>query len=406
MPKKSFQDIAKVKKVISPKVEYAPEIEKKNKSLWLVAVFSIIFLFFAISFLLASAKITIYPKIKKILVNQEFSAIKNSHNDSDLSFDLVVLSGDESKSIYAEEERDYLEKAKGVVILYNNFSKNSQKFSINTKIEGTNGLIYKTDEAVVVPGQNIDGTPGSVEVPISAFNPGAEYNSDPIDFKIIGFKGTNKYEKFFGRSKDKIQGGLKGKSRQPSQESKQKAIAELSDSLKIKLYEKAINQIPSGYLLFKDAILLKVDDTSFEQATENGQVKVSIKGTMYGYILNENKLTDSIVKAAIADFVDSDVYIPDIKNLTFSLNNKDVIPSSDISNLSFNISGSVNVFWKFDSSSLSKELMGKNKKDFNQILSKYPNISTADMSISPMWKSSFPSKSKDIEILVKYENNS
>lgn len=404
MAKNSFQDITKVKKT-PPVVEYSVEVEKNYKSLWFVAAFSIVFLFFAISFIFASAKVSVFPKIKKILINQDFSAIKNSNNSADLSFDLIVLSGDDSKNIQAGEEKDYLEKAKGIVILYNNFSKNSQKFSANTKLEGMNGLIYKIDKAVVVPGQNIDGTPGSIEVSISAEKEGAEYNSDPIDFKIVGFKGTAKYEKFFGRSKDKIEGGLKGRSRQAKEEDKQKAIAELSDSLKVKLYEKAINQIPNGYLLFKDAVILKVDENDSMQATEDGQVKIKIKGTLYGYILNENKLTNNIVKAAIPDFDNSDVYIPDIKNLTFSLNNKDSMSSFDVLDLSFNISGSANVFWKFDSSNLAKELMGKDKKDFDQVLSLYPNISTAEMSISPIWKSSFPSKSKDIEINVKYENN-
>ena len=48
------------------------------------------------------------------------------------------------------------------------------------------------------------------------------------------------------------------------------------------------------------------------------------------------------------------------------------------------------------------DLLGKKKADFNDAMSQYSNIDSADLSISPIWALSFPDKSKDINIIVNY----
>src|SRR6185436_19331087 len=93
---------------------------------------------------------------------------------------------------------------------YNNYSTASQNLDIDTRLEGSNGKIYKTKTKIVIPGMK-DGKTGSVEVKVYASVAGPEYNSAPLDFKIFGFKGTPKYSKFYGRSKGALSGGAKGK---------------------------------------------------------------------------------------------------------------------------------------------------------------------------------------------------
>ena len=66
------------------------------------------------------------------------------------------------------------------------------------------------------------------------------------------------------------------------------------------------------------------------------------------------------------------------------------------------MSGDIKIIWEIDARELADDLLGKQKKDFNQILSQYPNIDTADVNIRPFWKRSFPEKTKDIEVIVNY----
>ena len=66
------------------------------------------------------------------------------------------------------------------------------------------------------------------------------------------------------------------------------------------------------------------------------------------------------------------------------------------------MSGNTKIVWKFDTGKLMGELLGKSKQDFNQILLQYPNIDSADLVVSPIWRNSIPDKSKNIKITVNY----
>lgn len=382
------------------------EGDKRNNNhssaIWIVALASLVFLFFAISFLFAGAKITINPKIKEVTLNENMSAVKDSNDNTELAFDLVALPGEETKEIKGVEEKDYLEKAKGTVVIYNAFSAASQRLTIETRLEGSNGKIYKTDSEVVVPGMK-DTVPGSIEMGIHATDPGEEYNSGPLDFKIFGFKGTPKYEKFYARSKGDITGGLKGKSRQISEADKVAAKGELTATLKEKLFKKAEDQIPEGFIFYKDAVFLNIDGESADSTPKDGDtVTYHLKGTLYGFLFNEKKLTNKIVTTVIDKYDGSEVYIPNIKNLVFSLSDKENVNFKEVNQINFSLSGPAKIVWKFDDANLLSQVLGKSKSDFNQILTEYPNVDSADVVIKPAWKMSFPDKAKDIKVIVNY----
>jgi hypothetical protein len=383
------------------------EIKQNNKKskyrIYLVAFISILFLLFALSFLFSGAKITLTPKVREItLNNQNLSAIKDS-NTQDLSFDLVVISGEESKTIQGGGEKDVAISAKGIVLVYNSFSSSPQTLDINTRLEGSNGKIYKTDKKVIVPGMTKDEKPGSVQVGIYGENAGVEYNSSPLDFKIFGFKGTSKYSKFYARSKGEIVGGFKGKSSVISELDKTSAISELKTTLETKLIKKVSDQIPSGFILFKDAIFTKVDDKDITFIPDkDSMVLANIKGTVYGLLFNEKKLTKKLAQDIIEKYNGEEIYIPNIKDLVFTLLDKENISFTEVKNINFTLNGTPKIIWKVDEEKLINDVLGKKKSDFNQILRQYPNIDTAVLVLRPFWKSSFPDQSKSIEVIVNY----
>jgi hypothetical protein len=419
MPRNLLQDMKKVEtikrnKISDKDVSFVSRINRididdsegkktggSHYTLWIVVLISLVFLFFALSFLFSKATITIDPKIKTLSLNQNLSAVKNSNTDK-LPFDLVVLSDQESKTIEGGEEKDLKESARGKVLLYNKFSSSPQSLLIDTRLEGSNGKIYKTKTKTVIPGMSKDGTPGKVSVDIYASAPGEEYNSVPLDFKILGFKGTSKYSKFDGRSVGDITGGFIGRSRQVTDMQKTEAEKELKINLENKLFNKVTNQIPEGFILFKEATFLNIDDSDISPISENGSVTINVKGTLYGFIFNEKKLTEKIIKFLIPDHDGSEVYISNIKDLTFNLSNEESIIFNDVTNIDFNIYGVQKIVYKFDSAKLSSDLLGKDKDYFNQILSQYPNVESASLSIRPIWKSSFPEKIKNIKVIVNY----
>ena len=427
MPRHTLEDMVKIKRVQTPqgdqrKIFYSEpsrarpprddlfEREPKKKAsynlLWLVALISVVALFFAISFLFSNATVTVNPKIKDFVLNKTFTATKEESADG-LSYDLVVLSGEEKKEVAAGEEKDYLEYAKGSVLIYNSFSSTTQTFSVDTRLLGSNGKIYKTGSKVTVPGLGNNGLPGKISVDIYGEKVGEAYNSPPLDFTILGFKGTPKYTKFKVMSVGEIAGGLSGKSRQVSDADKTNAIKELADTLGAKLFTKAKNQIPKEFILLKDATYLNIDERTMTPSATPGNFTLDVRGTFNGILFNKEKLTREVVKAFSVGNTDTDVsntYVSNIETLSFSDSNLDSTNISNAGDITFTLTGSVKIVWQVNAEKLIGDLLGRNKKEFTQILAQYPNIDSADLQVKPVWQSSLPSKSQKIKIIVNYPN--
>lgn len=390
-------------------VEQDSTAPKTNKSglkygIWAIALISVVFLFFTVSSLNATARVIVNPKIKDVNLNKSFSATKDSGTAS-LPFDLVVISGEESKNVVADSQKDVSDKATGTINVYNNFSSASQVLSIDTKLEGSNGKIYKTQTRTIVPGKLKTGTPGKVEVKIYADVAGVEYNSAPIDFKIAGFKGTPKYVLFYARSNGSITGGLKGKYYVISSTQKEKVVLDLTTTLATKLLKKATDQIPSGFILFKDASFLNTSGQAIEEGVDadktDNLIPVKVSGTLSGILFDEKKLATKIAEVSIDKYDGSEIHIPNIRDLIFSFPTSDGSSlSSDVKNINFNLSGPIKIIWDVDLEKLKEDLLGRNKNDFTQILLQYPNIGSAELFSSPFWKMSLPSNIKNIQVTL------
>ncbi len=412
--------VKKIPPVRAPKVvreeEEEREPEEKRESrrrdsskpkymLWLVAGVSLIFFLLALSYLFLKVTVKINPKTVNLVLNESLSASLDGAGES-LVFDLVVIGGEEIKTVRASEEKEVSEKAKGVAVIYNNFGPDGQRLDIDTRLEGSNGKIYKTEKQVIVPG--IKGsTPGSVEVGIYAAEGGEKSNSGPLDFTIVGFKGTPKYSKFYARSKGDIAGGFTGKAPVVSDAEKETALNEAKASLKQKLFKKAKDQIPDGFVLFKDAGFLRLDEENISPSAASGG-SLAVKGTFYGFLFDEKALTKKIAEKNIPKYDGADIYLQNIGDLNFSLSDEQSSALAAIQNIAevkkidFNLKGSAKIIFKLDEGKFKTDLLGQSKRDFDKILAGYPNIDSADLTVSPFWKMSFPDKIKNIKVIVNY----
>ncbi|KKS70924.1 MAG: hypothetical protein UV43_C0049G0005 [Parcubacteria group bacterium GW2011_GWF2_42_7] len=179
---------------------------------------------------------------------------------------------------------------------------------------------------------------------------------------------------------------------------------DLKIALQAKLLKKATDQIPSGFVLFRDAVFLDTEDGA--ATSEGNKSSLNLKGTLYGFLFDVKKLTKKIAEDNLEDYDDTAIDIPNIRDLTFTMDNKDNLffadNPADVKNINFNLSGTAKIIYPVDENNLKADLLGKRKKDFKQILAQYPNIDSADVVISPFWKMSFPDKIKDIKVVVNY----
>ncbi|MFA6256978.1 MAG: hypothetical protein WCT29_01560 [Candidatus Paceibacterota bacterium] len=379
----------------------SPSQNRSRYMLWTVAIFSITFLLIAISFLMEKAHVLVYPKIEKVTLDEDFRATKTLETGA-LLFDLVVISGEEDQKLSATEEKELSQKASGTAVIFNSFSSAPQRLDIDTRLSGSNGKIYKTRKVVTVPGMKTGGAPGSVEVEIYASEAGEEYNSGPIDFQIIGFKGTPKYDKFKVLSKPgtSITGGFVGTTLVASEAEKQSALTELEKTLKDKLYKQALGQIPPGFILWPNAVAFTVDNMDSPLGTE--ELSIKLNGTLYGLLFNEAELTKKIADAKVSGYEDADIYMPDIRKLTFTLAPVGDVSLEEMNTISFHLSGESRIVWRLDENKFMDEILGQPKKDFVSILSQHENIDRAELNLSPIWQRTIPDKSEKIKIEVNY----
>ncbi len=401
-PKEPKSDFKKKLKSLEDNYEHKPPVARSSRGLWVVAGVAVVFLFFALSFVFAGANVTVNPRVKDLgLKNKSFSAVKDSISN-DLPFDLIALSGEESLKVKGGVEKEVSIKAEGEVIIYNNFSTAPQPLAIDTRLVGSNDKIYKTKTKTTVPGMTKDGKPGTVKVAIYATEPGDSYNSGPLDFNVLGFKGTPKYEKFYARSQGDIKGGLVGKHSMVSEGEKATAVDTLRSSLREKLLSNATETIPAGFVLLKDAVFLNIDEESTGEVSSDGMVPLTLKGTLYGFLFEEKKLTQKIVESNVDKYDGSEVFIPNLKDFAFDLDGQDSASFKNVTKITFNLSGSSKIIWRLDEAKLISDMLGKQKSEFTQVLSSYPNIVTAEVAFHPFWKRSFPEKAKKIKINIIY----
>ena len=184
----------------------------------------------------------------------------------------------------------------------------------------------------------------------------------------------------------------------------------MKKALQAQLFKKATDQIPNELVLFENAIFLDIDDNNIDfSSSKNNTLPMKLKGTLYGLLFNIDKLTKKIAENNIEGYDGSPIIIPNIKNLTFSLSaeqagllGKKDVSFGDFKNINFNLSGSAKIVWKVDENKLIADLLGQSKKNFKQILLRYPYINSANLVISPFWKIYLPDKTKNLQVIVNY----
>lgn len=360
----------------------------------LVAVFFVLNLF-------THAKVYIDSKVENFSFNNEkFEANKNSKS---LPFDVMIVEANTDENMTFSNKSELSTKAKGTVTLYNEYSTSEQKLLINTRLSDDEGLIYMTDKAVTIPGYKKSGNdiiPGSVSVNVTAQNSGDKYNSKAKDFKIIGFKGTSKYEKLYARAKTDFTGGAEGTFYSPSEKEKANIKLSLENKIKDVLNTKIQAELPDGYITYPDSMQISIDFDSMLSETENA--KISVQGTAIAVIFEKEMLLKEIIRRAYRDPTSADfdeISIPEIQNFKFDFVPSDYTLKKDSSSVSFTLSGDGTLIWSPIVEKLKDKLAGVNKNNIDSIFAEDPGILHARVVVRPPWKSSMPEDVEKIKII-------
>src|SRR3989344_9109322 len=384
---------------------------KKRVTYLLIGGILTIFLVLAILFV-SSEKTTLLltPKQISAPISETFFAHKVGNEDEDkeaapLSFDVITITDRETKTISATNVKQIDRRSSGQVVVYNNFSSQSQRLIKNTRFEASDGLVFRIQESVVVPGQKKIGgeiIPGSLEVTVYADEPGEKYNIGLRDFTIPGFRGTPRYEAFYARSKTEMTGGFSGPVKTVSENILKETEDELRSRVEQKLLSTVAGKVPEGYVLYPDAVFINFPRQKIppEQANINeDSVDIAVEAVLYGILFHKDTLGNIIAHKIFSDLSESSyVLIRNIEDLSFALLDKVNIDPTKIEKITFTLKGNPAFEWQFDEAKLKQILLKKDKDELKIILRDFPSIVRAEVTLRPFWKSSFPENLDDIVV--------
>ena len=353
-----------------------------------------------ISFTASSVIVNIVPRQLEQRTDSSFIAVSDNETGG-VPFDIIMLDKTEVKEVEAIGEEQVMEKARGEIIIFNDYGSKSQRLIKNTRFETPEGLIYRIQNSVVVPGQKKDSSgktiPGSLEVTVYADQPGEKYNIGLKDFTIPGFEGTERFNSFYARSKTAMKGGFEGIKKIASDEDIKSIQTQLSIELIAKLIEEVKTQVPEGFVLYEDAIFSEAEFIGIKDI-ENG-IGVEEKATVYAIIFNKGNLSKYVAENVIDNYDGTDLIISNLENLSFEIKNKVDVNPWEEGRFVFSLIGKCNFEWIFAEEMLKNDFVGKPKDSTTEILSKYPSIDSAEVIIKPFWKTSFPRSTSKIEIV-------
>lgn len=380
----------------------------KKYGIWIIAVAALLFLFFSFSAIFSGVTILVTPRSQDVAVDATFSAHKRAmDNQTELPFDIMTVEETAEKTVPATGSETVHQKASGEIIVYNNYSAQSQKFLKNTRFATPDGKIYRIQKSITVPGKTGTGAsaiPGSLVATVYADADSDSFNVGLVDFTLPGLKGSPMYAGFYARSKTPMSGGFSGVRKIVSDKDRQEAETELKKTAQDKAIQRIHQEKPEGFILYEDGISASfVDETNkggkVDTATDN-TVTMRMRAVLRGVIFNEQDLDRHIAAKTVANFDGGAVKIPNLDALRFTLLNKETIFLENMQSISFSLSGPAHIVWTIDENSIKEKLAGTPKSDFQKIMGGFLNVERAEVSIRPFWKTAFPENTEKMKIEV------
>lgn len=382
----------------------------KKKKYILIISLTLVFLviLYILGMYISRAKINIYERsIPFSLENITMELPHETKTDKErLSFQTMTVTTEITREIFGSELKEVTGKAKGSVVFFNEYSKTSQTIKSGTRLIGSNGKTYQTQQTTTIPGYTLDskkkkvaGTSSSVS--IIATEVGASSNSEGLSFSISGYSGTRKSQ-IYARSAGALIGGETGMRHTVSEAEKPAVLESLKTQLTERLKRETRAQIPFELITYPDLQFVSIDTDSLKLEGEGVKFTAKIKGSMVSYLIPKSLFESAIAKEVLSDHSYTSVAIPAISSL--SVNPKSAIPANIQTlpeSIFIEISGSGYIITKAPVQRVKESLIGAKRGNFDEIIAIFPEINSASFRLTPFWSQFFPKKDDYIKVNIK-----
>ncbi len=379
----------------------------KKKYLILTSVIVVLIIaIFGLSALLSKTTLTVFPEYREPVVNADFIAYPD-RRDNSLSYEILTIDDVGEKQVQASGEEYVETQAKGVIEIIKT-TPGAERLIKNTRFRTPDGLVFRIQESVVVPGALKDTTgalvPGTTQAEVFADTFGQEYNvAANTKFDVPGFKESNLtelYTSIYAVNREAFTGGYKGQKFLINDAELSKARQELQLELRTKLLEKVNTEKPAGFTTFTGSIAISYEALPTVSYGEN-LVTIREQAVLQLPLFKQEEFASYIAKETISTYNREPVRIVDTSTLSFSYADL-ATNSSNLANLTalnFKLSGKPLIVSEFNAEQLQKDLAGKAKTSISTVLTAHPGIKSARVAAKPFWRSSFPEDPTAITII-------
>lgn len=294
------------------------------------------------------------------------------------------------------------QKARGTVVIYNAYGKDEQSLVATTRLETSDGKVYRLTKGVVVPGMTDIGgkdTPGAIEAEVVADQAGEEYNIGASEFTIPGFKGSPKYAKFSAKSsKSFIGGGNAGDGTAiVSKADLEKAESEAKAEAKKRFLEEAAASLGAGEKILEESIDAAARTVSVPQVGTAAS-SFDYQGTFQvrAFAVPEEQVRTK-AGAGAAKEVAGIAFHPVSVTLTYG----DVSPDYDRRAVRFRAHALITLESDIDADRFRMAILGKDQPGIEQAMGAFPGIKKISIDFSPEWfVTSVPDNEDRVSIVV------
>lgn len=331
-----------------------------------------------------------------------FTAIDSNFNKLPGQLFQVTQTG--SQEAAGTGKRDVASKARGAITLSNALSSSPQTLIATTRLESSDGKIFRTLQTITLPGSSVrDGkaVPGTVTVQVVADKPGEQYNIPAGTFTIPAFKErgeADRYAKITGSSAAGFSGGANGPSAVVTQAdydtAKDAAIKAATEKIKTAFAQQAAN------LMILEEItptITKVESTANPDDAA-ASFTVTATATLRTVAFRKDDLYSLLVQAIMKK--ERLTVLPEKLELTYG----DIAFKPEAGVLLFTVSAKGTGYEPIDEQAIASEIRGLNSARIQAYFAgKKEAVSSATISLSPFWVRTVPKDPSKVKLQVKYQ---
>lgn len=323
------------------------------------------------------------------------SLVKISVGNNSLPAELFTLQKNMVQLFPASGSKNVSQKATGRITVYNAYSSQPQTLVATTRFVTPDGKIFRLIDQLLIPGATVkDGKiiPSSVEADVTADKAGSDYNVGPVShLSIPGFKGTPKYDGFYGALLSGTKGGFAGMKAVPTTQdtatAKVKATEVLTNALKNNFSASA----PDGFkILASDVKVTKL--TVNETTDDKGNFSVFGEAIFRATGFREEDLISLLLSLASAG---KKLVFDDLK-----IDYSQIKPDFERGKLNFYVTAQGDLKAFFDEDGFKNSILGKDADTVRMSVLGLEGLANARVSLWPFWINNVPSSGSRVTVSV------